>query len=201
VEHFAELKKDLPDHISNNLSDKVIRGYYSSSYPLNNLTSFSVKSYLDWIESFDEGLIEMTYILSKMVATEEVNLCLLLYKEFICQEISIRQDLFDVKKPEDWSFNRIQDYAKLLTKLKYLCDEFEGTILYGTDVYSRLSTMENRDEFNEELINVLLPNDKITLLITEDDNQNLSKVFEEIRIAYDRTIEKLDSIREANNDE
>jgi hypothetical protein len=232
VEHFNEIKVELSDHISTNLSDKVIRGYYSSSFPLNNPSSFSIKPHLGWVESFDKGLIEMAYILSKMARTKEVGPVILLYKEFLRQETSIRQGLFDLRRPEDaeisidecqgveicyWndsrseiyicksllasSFQRIQNYADFLTKLKYLCDEFEGTMLYGTDIYSGLSTMEYHKKFNEDLINNIFSEEGKILHITEDDNKNVSIIFGEIRKSFDRKIAELDSIRDANNDE
>ncbi|WP_137223005.1 hypothetical protein [Shewanella sp. MEBiC00475] len=230
VEHFSEIKEGLPDHISKNLSDKIIRGYYSSSYPFNNPSRFSIKANLGWIESFDKGLIEMTYILSKMASTNEINLVILLYKEFLRQETSIRQGLFDLRQPEEaeivfdeyrevdiqyWddsrsdisisksvlksNFKRIQDYADLLTKLKYLCDEFEGTMLYGTNVYSGLSTMEYHNKFNENLTDELFMENSGALIITEIDDKKVSKIFEEIKMSYDRKIAELDSIREAND--
>lgn len=232
VEHFNEIKEELPEHISKNLSEKTIRWYYSSSYPSNNPSSFSIKPCLGWIESFDKGLIELTYILSKMASGKDVNLVILLYSEFLLQETSIRQDLFNLRRPEDakistdecrivgihyWndsksdilicknmlasSFKRVQDYSDFLTKLKYLCDEFEGTMLYGTNVYSGLSTMAHYNKFNEDLIDQLYSKEERILTITEHDHENASKLFEEARKSYDLKIAELDYIREANKND
>lgn len=228
VEHFNEIKEELPEHISKNLSEKTIRWYYYSSYPSNNPSSFSIKPCLGWIESFDKGLIELTYILSKMASGKDVNLVILLYSKFLLQETSIRQDLFNLRRPEGakistdecrivgihyWndsksdisicksmlasSFKRVQDYSDFLTKLKYLCDEFEGTMLYGTNVYSGLSTMAHYNKFNEDLIDQLYSKEERILTITEHDHENASKLFEEARKSYDLKIAELDYIREA----
>ncbi len=230
IDHFNDIKGKLTSHISTNLSDKIIRGYYSSSYPLNNPSSFSIKPYLGWIESFDKGLIEMTYILSKMASNKEVSIVILLYQQFVRQETSIRQGLFDFRLHEDaeisidesreiefhyWnnsksdilicqnllasSFKRIQDYADFLTKLKYLCDEFEGTMLYGTDAYSGLSMMAHHKKFNEGPINGFFKEDSGILKISEDDNKHASKIFGDIQKSYDRKIAELDSMSRLNS--
>jgi len=229
VSHFNEVSEKFPEHISCNISDKIIRGYYSSSYPLNNPSSFNIKSRLGWIESFDKGLIEVTYVFSKMSKTRNVILFLTLYKTFIQLETSLRQGFFDIRTPEEAEFHsegyrkikihypngstsnifiykrllescfsRIKDYAEFLTKLKYLSDEFEGTLLYGTDVYCGLSTMQHLYQFDEELIDLLFDSDTENIEFKKSDEQSVSEVFDQIRKLYDRKIKELDSIKDAN---
>lgn len=232
VEHFKELSKDFPDHIKDNISEKIIRGYYYSTYPENSPTNFTVKPRIGWIETFDEGLIELSYILIKMNNNENVNIILLLYKEFLRQEVSIRQGLFEINKPENaeislidskstivrfWNgrnikvtfceklvtscFTRIREYSDFITKLKYFVDEFEGTMLYGTDVYSGLSSLEyhNKLDQDEYPIKRLYLSGSDTPEITEAENKELTEIFNDIRSSYDKKIKELRAIREYNS--
>jgi hypothetical protein len=233
VEHFKEVRNDFPEHIKGNITEKIIRGYYSSTYPFNNSTSFTVKPNIGWIESFDKGLIELSYILNRMATIDSASLILAIYRELLRQETSIRQGLFDINKLADaaiplgnskitfiqyWDgskfelkicrklisscYLRIRDYAEFLRKLKYLADEFEGTMLYGTDAYSCLSTLEHHNKFDKDDYPIVKLFDSNTMNVEFSENQNdeLTEIFNEIHASYDRKIRELDAIKEANNE-
>ena len=104
-DHFKNINDEFPEHIKSNITDKIIRGYYSSTFPENCPSRFVLKPRLSWLESFDEGLIEMSYILSKMHASDKGCHILLLYSEFLRQETSIRQGLFEINRPENAEVN------------------------------------------------------------------------------------------------
>jgi hypothetical protein len=96
-------------------------------------------------------------------------------------------------------FLKIRDYADFLSKLKYLSYEFEGTVLYGTDVYSSLSAMKHKNEFNDRVVNVILNKNIEYLEITDVDIENASNVLSTIYKSYDREINELNAIRKSNN--
>jgi hypothetical protein len=100
-------------------------------------------------------------------------------------------------------YSRIRDYAEFLTKLKYLADEFEGTMLYGTDAYSGLSTLEYHNKFDKDDYPIVKLFDSNTTNVdfSEIQNEELTKIFNEIHASYDKKIRELDAIKEANNED
>jgi hypothetical protein len=231
VDHFKELTGELPEHINTCISDKIIRGYYYSTFPENGPTRFTLKPRTEWLETFDEGLIEMSLILGKLNQSSNQCHALLLYTEFLRQETSIRQDLFDINKPENaevvlpdrkdikinmWgsgvrnvfyvdnvvqnSFGRLKNYADFICKLKYIVDESEGTMLYGTNSYSALSTWEHHRSLDKDdsPIKLLSDLDSEEICMSKQENEELTEIFNEIRNSYDQKISELNQIKEQN---
>ena len=227
--HFLEIKSSFSEHIKDNISEKIIRGYYNSTYPTNNASNFTVRSRLEWIEPFDEALIELCYMLLKMQHNHNVNIILFLYKEFLIRETSIRQGFFDIATPEQasislqkskkilikyWngskseisicenlitsSFSRVREYADFLTKLKYLADEFEGTMLFGTNVYSGLSLLHHRKELDGEdhPISKLYVSGTKYVELTELEYKEAVNILEDITKSYNRTADQLRAEKE-----
>jgi len=226
IDHLKELRPEMPSYISDEMSEKVIRGFYNETYPLNNASNFTTKPELLWLTYFDKSLVELCYLLSTMRGNNNHNSTLLLYKEFIRQETSIRQDYFEIKIPENaqvpllsektinvtyWDnskgkllipkrvisslFDRLCNYADLLTKLKYLADEFEGTILYGTSAYSGLSLMKNNNTLDSEndFFEQLHKSFDDRVLLSKDDSEEFSKLLNQIRESYDRKMSEIDA--------
>lgn len=228
-EHFTNIKDEFPDHIKEYLNGKVIRGYYNSTFPGNSPSNFVLKPRLSWLEYFDKSLIEMSYLLSKMQSCGAENKILLLYSEFLRQETSIRQDLFEISKPEnaevvqggtreitikywngksnrvsfvenlmDSSFKRLKSYAEFISKLKYVVGEFEGTMVYGCDSYTGLSTLEYHNELDDDkfVTKLLYRSDLGEIEISKSEYEELGFIFTEVRNSYERKISELDRIRE-----
>lgn len=231
VDHFKQLTEELPEHIKTCISDKVIRGYYYSTFPGSGPSKFILKPRTEWLETFDRGLIEMSLILGSLNQSSNQCQALLLYNEFIRQETSIRQGLFEINKLEDaevvlldrkdirinmWgsgvtnvsyvdnvvqnSFGRLKDYADFICKLKYIVDEFEGTMLYGTDSYSALSTWEHHRSLDKDgsPIQLLSSLNSEEISMSRQEHEELTEIFNKIRNSYDRKISELNQIRERN---
>ena len=228
VDHFREIENDYPVHIKSNLSDKIIRGYYSSTFPENGPASFILKPRISWLEAFDKGLIELCFILSKMHGSTKQTIILSLYSEFLWQETTIRQGLFEINKPENaeiklsnsknirikyWDgrtaniscteniiqscFERVKQYADFIIKLKYFVDEYEVTMLYGTDVYSGFCTLEYHGDLdeNDSPIKTLFKSHIEEIDMSESDSDELDEIFDEIRKLFDRKIDDLRKIK------
>ncbi len=231
-DHFKQINEGFPEHISQNLSDKIIRGYYQSTFPENTPSNFKLTPRVGWLDSFDRELIEMSLILMKAHSIQHGGQSILLYSEFLRLETSLRQGLFDLNRPEKaevktsdgkeiriifWDgtkrkfsisnhmikagFCRIKDYAEFLSKLKYFVGEFGGTMLYGVNSYTGLSTLEHRGELDKDCHPVvsLCGGNVEELEFTKEDGDDLRKIFEDVRSSYDQIVSRLDRIEESSS--
>lgn len=80
-DHMEQLKNGMPTHIGSKLNEKIIRGFYASTYPNNSVSNFTAKPSLEWIETFDRSLIELCYLLTGMKKEENHRTSILLYRE------------------------------------------------------------------------------------------------------------------------
>ena len=141
-------------------------------------------------------------------------------------EISLRQNLFSIGKPElaEYSFSsaktiklkyfnggdrdiaiqkmpvrtifrRMLEYADLLTKLKYVSDESEGTILYGTDVYSNLivADRQNQLDSSKSIINIIYDSDKLEIYIKKTIYDQFNALLKDIHEKYERHRAKIEA--------
>ena len=64
IHHLKELKNEVPEYIKNELTEKVIRQYYKSTYPKNHSSNFTTKPNIEWINNLDKELIRLCYLLA-----------------------------------------------------------------------------------------------------------------------------------------